>query len=54
MSEREKREGLYVYLSMKRNGFIILRDVETHSIMVFDKVFETRKEAEDFIKRNSI
>ncbi len=54
MSDKEKKEGLYVYLSMKRNGFIILRDVETHSIMVFDKVFDTRQEAEDFIDANSV
>ena len=55
MASKEKIDVLCVYLCMKRMKFFVVKEVQNKSVVGLNPIgFDTLKEAEDFIKHNSV
>ena len=55
MASKEKIDVFCVYLCMKRMKFLVFKGVKNKSVVGLNPIgFDTLKEAEDFIKHNSV
>lgn len=55
MSSKEKTNEAHIYLCMKRMKFFVVKEVKNKPVIWFNQIgFDTLKEAEYFIKHNSV
>ena len=55
MASKEKIDVFCVYLCMKRMKFFVVKEVQNKLVVMFNSMsFASLKEAEDFIKHNSV